>query len=197
MDKKESKIIIQEIIRSRNNLFRKTYQSAASDPRQWLSYARSLQYTADMLKPIFIKEHQMQNQTSRKNYFPISVSQIYLMTVGFAVENYLKGIYVISHPKIIEDDKLVKLNRHALLQLMRELKFIISKEEMDFVERLEEFVLWAGRYPIPAKFDRLIPKKHREGTKYDFIVYSLPTDAQIASKLLKRLEERLTNEMNL
>lgn len=195
MDKKESEII-KEIIEKRNNLFRMTYKSAASDPRQWLSYARSLKYTSELLKPIFIEEHKTPRPRGQKNYFPISVSQIYLMIVGFAVENFIKGIYVILNPDIITDDRLVKLNRHDILQLLRELKFTISKEEIDLVERLEEFVLWAGRYPIPAKFERLIPKKHREGTKFDFIVYSLPTDAELSSKLLERLEERLIKDMN-
>jgi len=196
MDKKKSKII-EESRQLRNKFFRMSYESAASDPRQWLSYARSLQFAADLLKPIFEKEHKTPRPRSQKNNFPISVSQIYLMIVGFAVENYLKGIYVISFPEIINNDKLIKLNRHDLLQLMRELKFNVSKDEVDLIERLEEFVLWAGRYPIPAKFDRLIPKKHREGTKFDFIVYSLPADVDIASKLLKRLEERIINEMKL
>jgi hypothetical protein len=196
MDKKESEII-KEIREERNNLFRMTYKSAASDPRQWLSYARSLKYTSNLLKPVFIEEHKTPRPRGQKNYFPITVSPIYLMIVGFAVENYLKGIYVISNPDIIENDKLVKLNRHDILKLLYELKFEISKEEIYLVERLEEFVLWAGRYPIPAKFERLIPKKHREGTKFDFIVYSLPTDVEIAQKLLERLEERLMKDMGL
>jgi hypothetical protein len=188
---------VEDARQIRNKLFRMTYESAASDPRQWLSYARSLQFTADLLKPIFEKEHQTPRPRNQKNYFPISVSQIYLMIVGFAVENYLKGIYVISFPEVIKDDKLIKLNRHDLLQLMRELKFEVLKEEFDLIERLEEFVLWAGRYPIPSKFGRLIPKKHREGTKFNFIVYSLPTDVDIASKLLNRLEKRIISEMKL
>ena len=91
MDKKESEIL-EDLIQTRNKLFRKTYESAASDPRHWLSYARSLQYTANLLKPVFLKEHKSPNSRPRKNYFTISVSQIYLMIVGFAVENYLKGI---------------------------------------------------------------------------------------------------------
>ncbi len=188
---------IEEARQIRNKLFRWTYESAAVDPRQWLNYARSLKSAADLLSPTFQKELDAPYSPPKKNNFKTSIGQIYLMMVGFSVENYLKGIYITEDSNVIKDDRLIKLNRHGLLQLMSELKFKLTKKEIDLVERLEEFVLWAGRYPIPTKFERLIPKKHREGTKFAFIVYSLSTDIEVASKLLLKLDKKLSKVMNL
>jgi hypothetical protein len=192
MFSKREELQKKELIEIRNNLFRKIYESTASNPMQWLSNARSLQFAADLLKPSFEKELNSTHLPAKKNNFEITVGQIYLMIIGFATENYLKGIYVTQNPEIIENDKLIKLNSHTLLKLFQELNLKISKKEIDLIERLEEFILWAGRYPIPAKFQRLIPKPHRESTKLDFIVYSLSTDIKVATKLLKRLDKMLT-----
>jgi hypothetical protein len=187
--------MIEEVKQIRNKLMRRGYEAAASDPRQLESYALSLGAASEILLPKFKKELKSPKPSPHKNCHRINIGPTYLMLVGFAVENFLKGIYVISNPEIIKNDKLIKLNRHDLLQLFNELHFETTIEEKDLIERLEEFILWIGRYPIPSKFERLVPKRHRENTKFDLLIYTIPSDPIIASKILDRLQNELSKQM--
>jgi hypothetical protein len=77
----------------------------------------------------------------------------YMMLTGFAFENVAKGIIITRNHAMVGDTKLQKwpTNRsgHGLVKLIKTVLSQISSEEEDLLLRLEEYAVWAGRYPIP------------------------------------------------
>src|SRR5204862_4800453 len=73
----------------------------------------------------------------------------YLMLVGCAFENALKGILVGRHPELVTEDGQItgKLKNHVLLQLFRDCGFSPSTEDVATLETLAQHVVWRGRYP--------------------------------------------------
>ncbi|MBI5021419.1 MAG: hypothetical protein HZB59_08290 [Ignavibacteriales bacterium] len=117
-----------------------------------------------------------------------------MLLVGYAIENYAKAISVIHHPRVTENGKLKRLKRHDLLGLISEINFSLSSDEKELLERLEQFVLWAGRYPIPTDAKTVSPTKRRMATN-DWLIYSLSADSTVSSQLLDRLEKQVECEI--
>jgi hypothetical protein len=78
------------------------------------------------------------------------------MVAGFAVENALKAIRVKQDPSSVTKgqpgdfgiSKVVKT--HDLKGLAKAASIALSASETDLIERLEAFLVWAGRYPVAA-----------------------------------------------
>lgn len=84
----------------------------------------------------------------------------YMLLSGYAIENYLKGgliakstnsklIKYKTNFKLISKDIFKSNNSHKLLDLAIELGIEINVKEENFLQRLEIFVMWAGRYYFP------------------------------------------------
>jgi len=75
------------------------------------------------------------------------------MLMGFAFENIAKGIIITRNHAVVSGAKLQKwpTNRsgHGLVKLIKVVLSQISPEEENLLLRLEEYAVWAGRYPIP------------------------------------------------
>ena len=80
---------------------------------------------------------------------------IYRFLLGMSVENLLKGIAVAhgANPTA-PDGKLTKpFKSHRVSSLPGAIdrsRLPISKDERKTLERLEGYVVWAGRYPLPT-----------------------------------------------
>jgi hypothetical protein len=78
---------------------------------------------------------------------------IYLYCIGVAIENVLKGIYVLRNADSIHDEsdsdivqKVTKW-RHGLFSLADEgLQLSLDESEKQLLLMLQDFVIWAGRY---------------------------------------------------
>ena len=127
--------------------------------------------------------------------FKPTVGPIYLLLVGFAIENCSKALSVIHNPNITENGKLKRLKRHNLLGLLAEIDFDLSPDEEELVEIVEQFVLWAGRYPVPTDATNSSPKKRRQPGLGDFRIYSVNGDSALCENLLDRLDERVQLEI--
>ncbi len=81
----------------------------------------------------------------------IQLIAVYLMLSGMAVESLLKGIRVGRHPEMVQVGKKVggKLGGHNLLQQFNNLEIYISEDEVLLINQLTEYIMWAGRYPVP------------------------------------------------
>lgn len=79
------------------------------------------------------------------------------MHAGFAVENAVKAVLIARDPTIVLTDgaldgkKLGSRGGHGLRALVSAVLSDLSKEDTDLLSKLEEHVVWAGRYTVPMK----------------------------------------------
>ncbi len=85
-----------------------------------------------------------------------------LMLYGLAVENLLKA--GLAHQgKAATASGAFGLKSHVLLSLGEQLGLSLSTIEAELLERLEAFVSWAGRYPMPLVAQDLYPRSFSTG----------------------------------
>jgi hypothetical protein len=94
----------------------------------------------------------LQNQPGNVYY-----KHIYLMLLGFGVENLLKGWHVASGQKMASGGKLKKTKGrpHDLAKLAESVGFPISEDEHIWLRRLSYFSRFMGRYPGPTQMDEV------------------------------------------
>lgn len=95
--------------------------------------------------------------------------RVYLMLMGFAVENLLKGLTVRHHPDLVTDELKGPLARHNFENLIdtAKVRHLINEELKPVVRLLETHVMGAGRYHI----------RKRANEKWAYLVDSSPTKA--------------------
>lgn len=99
---------------------------------------------------------------------------IFLLLIGYAIENLLKGILYSKYPGLLEEtDKGLKLNLKKLNQSLKghELTLLYNEaakvtdlaaldtETEDILAILEHCVIWQGRYAIPLNLQKFKNKK--------------------------------------
>jgi hypothetical protein len=110
---------------------------------------------------------------SKMGLYPMYMSQ-----AGYALENLFKGIIItgmwLTNPCSIDDvDNFLTLKfpvkgsttqtmpakTHELNTLLgaSDMCLRFKKEDRMILKKIEDFILWGGRYPIPLKFDTLDP----------------------------------------
>jgi hypothetical protein len=79
---------------------------------------------------------------------------------GLAVENAVKAFLVVKDPTIIEGGridrkKLGDRSGHSFVELTERILGSLSQTERDVLFKLEEHVVWAGKYTVPMKAEIL------------------------------------------
>lgn len=94
----------------------------------------------------------------------LATNGVYAMLLGYAIECALKGLWVGAGNKLVEHGRYVRIKgagNHQLGQLARVVgKAVgrpVSVEELNVLDRLSAFVLFAGRYPIPLNAEQMAP----------------------------------------
>lgn len=75
--------------------------------------------------------------------FQVACWPVYLMLCGLAIELLLKTIIVA--------DGREPADHHKLVDLWRDSKLSITRQQRGLLEILTQSIYWAGRYPIPRK----------------------------------------------
>ncbi|NLX13578.1 MAG: hypothetical protein GXY44_07995 [Phycisphaerales bacterium] len=80
------------------------------------------------------------------------------MLIGLSFENLLKGLLVAMGRPAREKGYLSKdLREHRMRQLINKFKrseLQLTEQEIDMLVRLENYVIWQGRYPVPCSSNR-------------------------------------------
>lgn len=122
----------QEQAETKRLLDAKTFDRRRDNPELWAGWARSHRLAADLLL----------NSPPPNTFLPQA-----LMLYGYAVENLLKGLYVLSKPRLTPGG-LGSLKSHHLISLAQFCGLTLTNEESALLEKLREVVLWQGRYPL-------------------------------------------------
>jgi hypothetical protein len=69
----------------------------------------------------------------------------------------------------------------------------LSTEEINLIEKLEQFITWAGKYPGPLKYEDLIPRIIQHGISPLYLISS--SDFQKYISIYERLSDKLKNKL--
>lgn len=116
----------------------------------------------------------------------ISITATVLMLGGFVIENLLKGLIAKSKSIPIENGK-PRFKHHKLVDLARDAEIPLSTNEKVLLQRLTEFVLWAGRYPAPQDTKSLRGYTLENGGYGTLTSMSVPQDFADTSTMIARL----------
>lgn len=131
------------------------HRKLASDPLTWTLTADELLRAFELLAAQVTEDLKMRDELRHK-YIPNVISTA-LMLSGFAIENMFKAIYVSQHPAFDRAGKFVVVT-HDLISLADEVGLPLTIDERTLLECLEQFVTWAGRYPMPLYADDMRPR---------------------------------------
>ena len=165
------------------------YQQIGQEALMWLEKAQGLRYCAEILKSHLL-ELVKSPPASRRIETNGVVSSATLL-LGLAFENLIKGVGIAQDPSLVNSAGLnLKLWKgkdggHGIRGYAKSL-LTLDQEEEELLDRLQESIYWAGRFPIPLRSDRYHESnapvnKHQLSTQ----------DFTVADQLFKKLEKQL------
>lgn len=141
--------------RSPRHFWDDQHKKIASKPLTWVLTADELLRAFELLATHVVEDSTKRQEASDK-YIP-SISSSAMMLGGFAIENMLKAIYV-SRYSAFDSSGNLTIVKHDLLTLADALEISLTKDERMLLERLTQFITWAGRYPVPLYIDDMRPR---------------------------------------
>jgi hypothetical protein len=115
-----------------------------------------------------------------------------VMLYGLTVENLLKA-GLAAQGKAAAPNGNFGQKSHDLQSLAAAFGLVLLPQEAELLERLQHFVEWAGRYPIPLYREGLYPRELLDGSKT--VLYGFSTaDGENITDLLHKIEVLLPTE---
>lgn len=178
------------------------FQFRLTEPRLWVHSAQSLFLAASLLHE---KVEEFGNilqgkiecdEENRLSHPGLYVHQTFMLLIGLALENVIKGLCV-KKEGAFDKNKKFKFTSHRLLDLIKKTGISISKQENDLLERLEVFIYWAGKYPSPLNYKDLLPRTSSNGKGWSPLTIMLGSDYDVASGLYERLASELLDHKKI
>lgn len=174
------------------------FELEANEELFWIYSASSLWTAANILLE---KEKQRKHVSGILEPHLLHVS---IMLVGFAIENLIKGV-IAKEEGILKGKHEIKEPHHDLVKLFRKIQFPLSLDEEKVVLVVKEYIMWAGRYPIPKKADRRPPsglliragRNRRKSSEGVWMIDELsefriePDIFDVSQCLLRKLKQRM------
>lgn len=168
------------------------FEKVGREPDMWHTSAYGLKHAADaVLAKIKADMTALASgKPSAKHFRKLPVVYAYMLLAGLAIENLIKGLSIKKDSALIDNGKLDQsLGKHDLLALARKAGVRLTEEERSLVERLTEYVIWAGRYPIPKRSDSYL-LRGAGGSGSAPTVYWTRNDPVLINRLYKRLTKK-------
>lgn len=186
----------------------------------WYNTARTLKNAADKIRESYLEGYHNLNkiimdslcsgaqlQTTHEDFIDIDMYPVFMMLMGYSIENIFRGIIIcgewlenrdsvdltIDYAKLkaqVRDDATssgMSLDKHGLRRLLnaKHMGIKFSDDEKNMMDELDEFVKWVGRYPVPLVHDPNDPYCFRKLQPIE-----LPYPYQIIDTLyIKAMEE--------
>jgi hypothetical protein len=148
----------------------KQFSESLRDWKEWQETAHSLRRAA-----LVIRQEAQRDWDDRKRHrlniaqgqfdFPPDLEGTMTFLNGLAIENLVKALWVQKNDPINDKGVLDRKIGHKQKVLLKDVNFKLSNEEEDLLLRLETFVMWAGRYPMPRTSEELGPQPLSGGIK--------------------------------
>lgn len=169
--------------RSPGDIWDEQYRLLAENPIAWV-------IKADTLIAAFEVLAQRDEITLESQDNSPYVSGVAYMLAGFAVEVLLKALLVQNASPWNEKGQF-QLKSHDLTELAHAADFNLIEGETRLLEKLEEFLNWAGRYPIPLRSESMRPRTTPSGGFASRTYHNLGEDWTAVRVLIARLKQQL------
>jgi hypothetical protein len=172
--------------RSNKDFWDKQQRLLAENPRSWKLEAESLKRAADILWETWEQDWRYEETLKVGDECQPPVASIAMMLFGLCIENLVKSILV-SKNRMLDEKGRLKEKTHDLLKLFKKAEVNLDNDENYLVERLEQFIIWAGRYPIPLEAENKRPRTLPSGGFAPLnILYG--NDKKIIDRLIDKLQ---------
>jgi len=168
------------------------------DSGRWFTRAKSLVLAAREVEPsvraFWRLYHETENAWEKGALLLGPTTHLaYFMLMGFAAENYLKGLLVAANPDVIRGKALKgknalvdALGRHNLVIVAQKAGLEMDPDETALLYRLTVNIEWFGRYPFAlAGDDQMARRTFPDGTSN--VVHLTEADLEPVQQLLDRL----------
>lgn len=168
--------------------FEETYSLTATDPGSWAEMAQEMRVAADPILQSLLKIlNQSQNQPEIR-LKKLAYVRVYMLLMGFGFENLFKAIaakrgLLVTNPDLCFDRRVSqKKGGHGLTGIARSLQIDLSPAEREYLQRLEEYVYWAGRYPVARKCGTYV-----DAHSLRRLSFINPSDPELGTELFEKL----------
>ena len=166
------------------------FEIVGQDPQSWLEWANQLKMSADVIWVEFEKILHLSQVLPGVREKKLSYLNSFMLLTGLAFENLIKGILVGRDKTVVDrqkiDNRLWKVRGgHGIAELAKRVTSI-SSDELDLLRRLEEFLFWAGRYPLPMSSEVYFNGQNRLTFR--------TTDIALINQLFQQFAEILKRE---
>jgi hypothetical protein len=158
----------------------RTYEVLATDPIAWLKKAELLRRAARLSWHALAKLHGKPPALVSEER--MAYVQSFMLLTAFSFENLIRGIAVANG--VTFTSVLQHKGGHALKNDLSKLA-VLSDAEGNLIDRLEVYLLWAGRYLVPLKADSYVETVRKESRTWR------GTDLETGDGLFDRLAENL------
>ena len=136
-----------------------------ASPSNWLNLSEELRDAAEELWKASSAQMRLDAVVNERKEIissdtRIGFSRPYLLLAGFAIENVLKGLLIVSDPSLVVNGVLDRsIKGHNLVSLLSKLPSIsASPEELQFCKIASDAIPYWGRYPIPLDSNSVLPE---------------------------------------
>ena len=131
----------------------KLFELIGQDSQMWLEQAIQLKMSADVILVELEKVLPLSQVLPGVRVKKLAYIHSFMLLTGLAFENLIKGILIGGDKTVVDQQKIN--NRlwnvrggHGIAELAKRVASVTS-DELDLLRRLEEYLFWAGRYPLP------------------------------------------------
>jgi hypothetical protein len=169
-----------------------TFKNFGQDPRSWLQQAVRLKLSSEAIWRELEAVRARSDDQSQARENTTAYIDSFMLLSALAFENVIKGILVGRDKTVIGRTKIDRClwkdrGGHGIEQLARKVGNM-NPDELGLLKRMEEFLVWGGRYPLPLSFNDYYKGR-------DFLVFRA-TDLALRDRLFDRLAQALTDERN-
>jgi hypothetical protein len=166
------------------------YELSGSEALIWLEKAQGLRYCAGILKDQLLELTNNETPAWSRRIETLGIVSSTMLLLGLAFENLIKGVYVARKPTLVDRTKLDRSlwqsdGGHGISEFAETL-IRLEPDEEELLDRLQEYIVWAGRFPIPTKSGRY----HQNLSPLNKHHFSI-ADFDTADRLFEKLKELL------
>jgi hypothetical protein len=154
-----------------------------TDPGAWYELARTLRIAAEPVRQRFFEIAVASQNDEANRLGMLAYSRGYMLLTGLAFENLLKAIALFRHHSLNEFPRA--RGGHGLTEIAKWLNLELLPAERSLLRRLEEYVHWAGRYPVPEKAGTYVTSDRKQ------LAAVQSDDPEVSKALFERLAAQL------
>lgn len=142
----------------------KRFDIVSKDPFEYQKMAEVLKLSAE----IILLEYNKADEENKKGIIEVhkfpGLYKVYLMLIGYAIENLLKGIYLANGGEFMGWTKEYCKTGHELIGLITAINELSNNnsgmdiislvaDETDLLELVTSYIIFKGRYPTAKQFE--------------------------------------------